>query len=419
MRNREGWGPLLLSLMFVLAFPCHARAEDAPENVCISCHLEMEGPLKQVALDWQKSAHATAKVMCQDCHGGNATDPALSMEPSEGFRKKPAPDKIPQFCSRCHSDAGRMRAHNLRTDQFDKYARSVHGKKLMEGKDAESPSCISCHGQHEIRKVDDPLSSVNRKNIVNTCAKCHADKKVMDKRNIPVNQYELYKGSVHGKPYFDRGDTATPTCINCHGNHGIDKPQQMSVRFVCAECHIQQAESYKKSGHWRAAQEGGKPLCIHCHGNHGIEKPTAEKLRAAGTLNCLGCHRPNTLQMGAATLMYDAINGSRNNLETARYALRGMEEWSGSGFETSKQKGELARADKIFKEMLVNAHAMDVKAIQEGAESIAKMNKSVIADVDAMLFELKKRKIGLLATWVVAGVFSVALLRRARYCKRD
>lgn len=416
------WGggiKILLSLFFALLPVSPASAEDAPENMCISCHLAQEGILKQVALDWQNSAHALAGIMCQDCHGGNPNDASLAMEPSQGFKKKPEKDKIPQFCARCHSDSVRMRSHNLRTDQFEKYSGSVHGKKLIEGKDLEAPSCVSCHGQHEIRKVDDPLSSVNRKNIVNTCAKCHTDKKIMDKRHIPVNQYELYKGSLHGRRYFERGDTAVPTCINCHSNHGIQKPQQMSVRFVCAECHVQQADAYKKSGHWRAAQDGGKPLCVHCHSNHGIEKPTPEKFRAAGALNCQGCHGPNTIQMDAAARMFEALTTSRADLDLARYSLMGMEAWSGSGFETSRQKGAIARADKIYKEMVNSVHAMDVKSIQDGAADIKKTGQAVVADIDGMLFEIRKRKVGLIATWIVAGIFSVVIWRRAKYCKRD
>jgi hypothetical protein len=259
---------------------------------------------------------------------------------------------------------------------------------------------------------------VNRKTIVKTCASCQADQKVMSKRNLPHNQYELYKGSVHGRLY-EKGDTGVPTCFNCHSNHGIDKPQTLAVRFVCANCHVEQADAYKKSKHWQAAQETGKPLCINCHSNHGIQKPALSKYTDEGELNCLHCHKKNSIQMDAGKALYVALGKASDSIINATYSLKGMEEWSGSGFEISGLKDKLVRSRKIYKEMAVAAHLLDAKAIESQSETVVALNKEVVAEINRMLRELRDRKIGLIATWIVAIIFTLILWKRSKYCKRD
>ena len=403
-------------LTAVLLLPVYA-ADAGTENVCIACHSELEGELQAPALEWPKSAHAKAGVMCQDCHGGDPTDVELAMK-TKGYKPRPKREEIAKMCARCHADPLKMRQYNLRTDQFDLYTGSVHGKKMAEH-DLESATCVDCHGKHEIRKVDDPFSSVNRANVVKTCGTCHSSQKIMEKRKIPYNQYELYKGSVHGQAYFERHDLGVPTCVNCHSNHGIQKPQQMTTRFVCAECHIEQAEAYKKSSHWAAAQESGKPLCIHCHGNHSVVRPTSEKFTAAGDLNCLSCHPKNSLQMETAATLGTAIISAKADLDNAENAMKAMEQWSGSGFETSQLKANLAKAGKMYIAMRIEAHSLNVAAVKADGDAVKQISASITGEVDRMMRELRIRKIGLAVTWVVAIFFSVAVWQRARYCKRD
>lgn len=406
----------LLTAVFA-AVPILPAYATETESVCITCHTELEGELQAPALEWPNSAHAKAGVMCQDCHGGDPGDMELAMK-TKGYQPRPKRDEIAKMCSKCHADPLRMRQYNLRTDQFDLYSGSVHGKKMAEH-DIESATCVDCHGKHEIRKIDDPLASVNRANVVQTCGKCHSDRKIMEKRKTPLNQYELYKGSVHGQAYFERHDLGVPTCVNCHGNHGIQKPQQMTTRFVCAECHVEQADAYKKSRHWAAAQETGKPLCIHCHGNHGIARPSSEKFNTPGDTNCLSCHAKNSIQMEGAAALFTAITTAKEALGRARTSFKSMREWSGSGFETSQLKANLAKAEKTYAGMRTAAHSLNVVAVKADGDAVKQISASITTEVDRMMRELRIRKIGLAVTWLVAILFSAAVWQRARYCKRD
>ncbi len=417
-RAKRGERLVLLTAVIVAVSVFSAYAsEGETDNVCITCHRELDGEFQAPALEWPNSAHAKVGVMCQDCHGGDPADAEKAMT-TKGYKPRPPRQEIAKLCAKCHADPLRMRQYNLRTDQFDLYSGSVHGKKMAEH-DIESATCVDCHGKHEIRKIDDPLASVNRANVVKTCGKCHSDKAVMEKRKIPYNQAELYKGSVHGQAYFQRHDPGVPTCVNCHSNHGIQKPQQMATRFVCAECHIEQADAYKKSRHWVAAQDTGKPLCIDCHSNHGILRPTSDKFTTRGYINCEACHQKNSAQMETATGLFSAITGAKAELDKAENAMKGMEQWSGSGFETTQLKSNLAKARKMYTGMRTTAHSLNMAAVKADGDAVKQVSSSVTSEVERMMKELRTRKIGLAVTWIVAILFSIAVWQRARYCKRD
>ncbi len=410
-----------LALAFFLLSPPASFAEDKAaeeENVCIACHLDSEDIYKEVAVDWQKSVHAEAGVECQDCHGGDSKDYDEAMEETSGFMGKPEKSEIPKLCSNCHADSAKMRNYNLPSEQFEKYSRSLHGKKLMNEKNENAPSCIDCHGKHAILRVADPNSTANRKNIVKTCTGCHADSTAMKGSKLPVNQLELYKKSRHGKLY-SKGDDGVPTCFDCHSSHEIKNPKSLSVRLVCSNCHTEQEEMYRKSGHWDSAQAVGKPACVDCHSNHAIETPTLAKFKDKGELNCLGCHEGDAMKTDMATQIYDAILMSQINLADGERALQRMYEWSGSGFETSHLDKTIKKMKTALKEMKVASHGLDIVQIKENAKLIQKNTMDIQNEVYAMQTELNRRKVGLTVTWIVAIAFCWALISLTNRWKRD
>ena len=423
--NRLGCFPLLLSTLLIYSLASHnvASAEEVAEeteevNVCIECHLEMEDILKDVVIGWQKSVHAEAGVLCHDCHGGDPTDYGEAMEPTSGFKPKPELKDIPKFCSKCHSDPAKMRTYNLPHDQFDQFSGSVHGQKLAAG-DKKAPTCINCHGSgHDIRRIEDPDAPTNRTNVVKTCAGCHSNKAVMDKRGLPSNQYELYKTSVHGQLYFE-GDLGVPTCIDCHSNHGIMKPQNNYTRLICVNCHVEQEEAYKMSLHWDNAIETGSPTCVHCHSNHNIGKPSPAKFVDEGKLNCLGCHKKNSLQMETATTLHKMITSTGDSLAQGNDAVKVLHDWSGSGFQTSHLSNKLKKVEKILGEITTGSHSLDVSSFTKKAQTAETLATEVITEVEDRKKELTSRKWGLLVSWVVFFTFSYALYRRSSLCSRD
>ena len=141
-----------------------ARAQDEPpaDNMCIQCHGTEEiwdantrhlfVPAASLASDihWQKG------LLCQDCHGGDATTTDLrSAHAIEvGFHKINTPADIPNFCGRCHSDGEYMKKYrqDAPLDTVDKFWNSVHGqnlKKFAEMQKAAAPPAAAPTGGAE------------------------------------------------------------------------------------------------------------------------------------------------------------------------------------------------------------------------------------------------------------------------------
>lgn len=196
----------------------------AGKDTCFDCHRVMEGTSVKFASD----IHYTNAVSCASCHGGdpNETNQNISMNASRGFKVRVTRQGVPEFCGGCHSDTNFMSKYTPqpRVDQLAKYKEGVHGKLLAAGR-SRAAECVDCHGVHNIRAVDDPLSSVGPRNIARTCAKCHA------------STAEAFAKSQHARMFTTlrlRG------CVVCHAPHDIQPATTAMLtgpNSVCARCH--------------------------------------------------------------------------------------------------------------------------------------------------------------------------------------
>ena len=104
---------------------------------------------------------------CVTCHGETNIQKV-----SESMR----PRQVIDLCSSCHANREIALKFQLNPDVVKSYKKTYHGQVYSLGYQGEEfATCINCHGNHDIRKVDDPASLVSRQNIVNTCARCHKD----------------------------------------------------------------------------------------------------------------------------------------------------------------------------------------------------------------------------------------------------
>jgi cytochrome b subunit of formate dehydrogenase len=148
---------------------------------CISCHIGFNAGMhpESVTEDWLQIAKFEA---CADCHG----EEALMYDSSfHGALSKTSIGKDAPLCADCHD------AHNILTpgtpefrasemkmctrchgDKEESFLDSYHGKAYLLG-DEKTAVCSECHGGHKILPVSDPNSTVNRANVVKTCATCH------------------------------------------------------------------------------------------------------------------------------------------------------------------------------------------------------------------------------------------------------
>ncbi len=135
-------------------------------ETCGKCHMEIYAQYKTSIHGVALSKGITEAPSCTGCHGEHRiysrNDPKSSVYATS----------VSDQCSRCHSSIAIMSKFGIETEQVATYRESFHGVASKFGSRTVA-NCSSCHGVHDIRPPDDPLSMVNTKNVPKTCGKCH------------------------------------------------------------------------------------------------------------------------------------------------------------------------------------------------------------------------------------------------------
>jgi hypothetical protein len=262
------------------------------ENGCISCHEDAdveEGedhpvPLapvfcgtchEEIQQTYETSMHGEARLIAGDmqapkCHNCHTKHRIL---PPSDKRSPTYPLNIPDTCGSCHKEGSSMtKEHNIgQTYIVQKYSMSIHGKGLYVDGLIVTATCVSCHTPHNVQAPNDPRSSVNRENIIETCNQCHVG--IVDK----------FKKSVHS-PLVTKTDKMLPVCFDCHTSHNISRVGEKDFRLLiaeqCSNCHTHESESFFETYHGKAGLlRGGEKAakCSDCHGAHSIMPITSNK----------------------------------------------------------------------------------------------------------------------------------------------
>jgi hypothetical protein len=203
-------------------------------KVCDRCHSGQYN----LTID---SVHATAQAkgireaaVCTDCHGSHNV--SQWTDPKTHKILPAARLNIPVTCSKCHNAI------------YQKYRTSVHGAALTQESNADVPTCIDCHGVHNI---GNPTTAAFRLKSPELCASCHTNPTLMDKYGISTNVLNTYVADFHGTTVtlFEKqspdAQTNKPVCYDCHGVHDISRvndPQtginmQQNLLVRCKLCH--------------------------------------------------------------------------------------------------------------------------------------------------------------------------------------
>jgi predicted CXXCH cytochrome family protein len=203
-------------------------------ETCKDCHekqyTKTHDSVHQRALD---EGNKNAAV-CMDCHNPH-TQTRLTGKTS-GKLTPSARLNIPQTCAKCHSGI------------YDSYKYSVHGNALTQENNTDVPTCIDCHGVHNIQA---PTTVTFRNSTPFLCAKCHTDASIMDKYGISTNVLNSYVADFHGSTVklfeeeFPGQPTNKPVCTDCHGVHDISKVNNEKTGLAlkenllkkCQRCH--------------------------------------------------------------------------------------------------------------------------------------------------------------------------------------
>jgi predicted CXXCH cytochrome family protein len=282
------------------------HSKDLPVADCYLCH-------NAIAQEHRESIHGISlaegineAAQCWNCHGSH------DIVNVKDKRSKVYPTNLVNTCGSCHDDPEFAKKYSFAVKQPGKmYSLSVHGKLLSSG-GKNAPSCITCHGIHDIKNRIMPGSKISSIDLPNTCASCH--KKIT----------EEYERSIHWIG-VKKGVREAPTCNDCHSEHSIraintvDKREEIKKiqSNTCLQCHQNlllserygmsggNASSYEDSYHGMAVKRGDAraAMCVDCHGVHMIlpkdhDESTISKKNIVAT--CKKCH-PNATEVFASS----------------------------------------------------------------------------------------------------------------------
>lgn len=291
------------------------------------------GAVRVAALDVASASPVSATAAVPD----GSTKTAKTSGAAAAVPLKPAPVLKSTTCLDCHSALDGPLAVKP-----ESYNDDIHAQKGL--------TCADCHGGNPDDASPDAMAKkagfkghVDRKNVPQLCASCHANSAYMRQFNpsLRTDQYAQYQTSVHGK-LFAKGDTNVAVCTDCHGVHGIrpasdtrSRVNPMNVADTCSSCHsdkehmksykiaTDQFAGYSASVHRAAMVDRGDlsaPTCTTCHGNHGAAPPGVASVEnvcstchlfqaqlfdtgphkaafaAAGLPSCITCHSNHRIQ---------------------------------------------------------------------------------------------------------------------------
>jgi nitrate/TMAO reductase-like tetraheme cytochrome c subunit len=202
--------------------------------VCAQCHADQYNKTLDSVHQKALAGGNINAAVCTDCH--NPHTQVQITDPTTGKLLPDARVRIPTVCARCHSAI------------YDQYKTSVHGSALIGSGNQDVPTCIDCHGVHNI---GNPTTASFRLNSPLLCAKCHTDATRMSKYGISTQVLNTYVADFHGTTVtlFEKTSpdqvTNKPVCFDCHGVHNIkrvDDPvyglaMKQNLLKACRRCH--------------------------------------------------------------------------------------------------------------------------------------------------------------------------------------
>ncbi|MHB1455935.1 MAG: DmsE family decaheme c-type cytochrome [Armatimonadota bacterium] len=211
-------------------------------RICKSCHTQAETTL------WDTSMHARSKVSCVQCHDPHSmgekdllADVDNAKTSIEGLARalkqaelqSNTADKDGSDKEKAEAEVKRLKAERIKLqEQLEKseslYQRnaepyvcySCHKAQQMQSKlPSHHPiaegkvKCSSCHNPH-----GGPNGMLKAESVVETCARCHADKV---------------------GPFTFQHPPVTEDCTICHTPHGSVQRKLLvrSQSFICLKCH--------------------------------------------------------------------------------------------------------------------------------------------------------------------------------------
>jgi predicted CXXCH cytochrome family protein len=237
----------------------------------------------------------------------------------------------------------------------------------------------------------------------------------MSEYNIPINQEDEYKGSVHSMALFEKKDLSAPVCNDCHGNHGANPPEITSIAYVCHQCHPSTGELFSESPHKEAYDAMEISECEACHENHRILKPSDEMLGAGEEAVCIQCHEPDTEPYKTATTLKNQLDSFSNRIKLFNDMLESAEK---KGVEVSEAKFRIREATTVLILVRNLTHSLNLSDFEENISEGEQILEEVHDLAEAALREAKFRRTGLIVATFFIFLMAVALFLKIRQIER-
>jgi cytochrome b subunit of formate dehydrogenase/nitrate/TMAO reductase-like tetraheme cytochrome c subunit len=140
---------------------CHDNVKDVPHDgaidrfgvpaLCAKCH-EQKRYFQDVHGKGTLEKGLNVSAICSDCHGSHTVLPKTNPASTISHQN------VPKTCGKCHEGI------------LKQFTQSTHGQ-IWARNDPKGPVCISCHESHGIRRVETPDF---RLGVVTECSNCHA-----------------------------------------------------------------------------------------------------------------------------------------------------------------------------------------------------------------------------------------------------
>ena len=222
--------------LFLASISINTYALD--ENSCLSCHgdpdlTKTNAGGEKISLYVSEQAVNTAAHRYIDCTTCHTPEPHKVATPLTKL-------SLAEKCGSCHQY------------EYKLHLESIHGQQLVQG-NPDVATCVDCHSPegnpHSVIRVLEYNAPAYKKNIAETCAKCHSNEELMANYGILEKVYESYMRSFHGKAMqlgtYEITQLDKATCTNCHGIHDIKSASDPgspvagldNLAKTCEQCH--------------------------------------------------------------------------------------------------------------------------------------------------------------------------------------
>jgi cytochrome b subunit of formate dehydrogenase len=320
IRAGDGRRHALAIALAVLLLSASAPAQETdpqnPDRRCLACHGQPHiaelGPEEraQMVATWlgpaagPRAEPGPAEPPRQDEEVA-ATRPGLYVQ-----REDLAHSAHPEVhCVECHEDAERLPhpsrlnldtcASECHAEEYRGVEAGFHTEARRRGDDP-IPTCVSCHGGHDIVSASSRGAPAHHLNNLFLCGDCHAKHRDSEGgEGAAQARVAAYSSSAHGVGVTSSGLVTSATCVDCHGAHEVHPASdprspvhRENIPETCGRCHLGVVEVYADSIHGQLLAEGDErgPVCSDCHTSHGITRTASSAFILDVVDECGDCH---------------------------------------------------------------------------------------------------------------------------------